>query len=489
MSVTETQPLRKHQARALEVVDRIVGGKVTKKVITADITPGGGKTLMASLFAHALEEAGVIERVLVIVPNVPLRDQMVSSFHDPGRGLTGHLRWSGRQSTLPGAGRAIGQAQTYQLLSNPKKARKFYRWCAEKPTLVIFDECHHLCEAEHKAWAVGARTVVEGARLVLCMSGTITRGDKKAIPFIEYDSGNRAIVDIAYPRHEALEEGAVLPVEFRCFDAEVTYEHRRVEHRVELSAATDDEQSRALKTALVSRDYVETAIGRALGEWETFRAQRDYPSSAIVVCHNKTSARIAFDIVRSNFSKYRSGISIDGDPQADKMIERFRRNELNILITIRKAYEGLDVPSATHLVYLGNIRTHPFLDQVIARVTRVDRRAHLPASEQRAFVYVPNDPPVHQYVRNMLNEQAPYFEAHEKCSRDGVADFRGASTFRPGGAELTKTGSGVDGRMLTDAQHAGAERVRAMNDRFRTWGVIELLALAERMGFIPEAAE
>lgn len=474
--------LRKHQKRALEVAEEIAGGKRRgQKVITAGITPGGGKTLMASLLANKLADEGSVDQVLVVVPNDPLRRQMLESFHAPVLGLDRFLRASSAQSSIPGTGRPFGQCVTYQRLTSEREARKLAKWARSKSTLVIFDECHHLCE--EKAWERGAAHLVDAAAVVLCMSGTLWRWDEERIPFIAYDARNRAVIDIRYSRADALEEQAILPVEFKLIDGTAIYEHHSVPHDTRLSSAIQKEQPRALKTALLSGDYAEDFIATALGDWERYREQY-YPSSAIVVCHSQKTARRAMSIVAKRFPKHAAAISLSDDgAKADRAIKRFRSGDVTILVTVRKAYEGLDVPNASHLVYLGDSRSWPFLDQVIARVTRHNRNATLPWSDQRGYVYTPDDARMRDYIANMLNDQAEYFR--EKERGDGMSAARPRSSFRPEAAEVVSVGNAANGRVLTEAENAG---IRALEERF-PWTalrapLLDKLEMANSMGLI-----
>jgi superfamily II DNA or RNA helicase len=473
--------LRKHQARAQAVAREIVGGKRHQKVIVAGITPGGGKTLMAALFTHELAEAGLIEQVLVVVPNDPLRQQMVEGFHDPKRGLDRYLSAPGVQQSLPGTGRPFGQAITYQRLTNERESKRIATWCSKKPTLVVFDECHHLCV--DKAWERGASRAVEASKLALCMSGTLWRWDEERIPFINYDESGKALIDIRYSRAEALAEKAVLPVEFRFFDGEAIYEHGGREHKVTLSQAVKKERARSLKTSLKSPDYAERFIVESLGEWERYR-QQYYPSSAIVVCHDQKAAKRAMAVAKKHFARHAPALSLHGESQSDRAIKKFRAGEHAILVTVRKAYEGLDVPGATHLVYLGDSRSWPFLDQVIARVTRFNRNAPLAWEEQRGHVYTPDDRDMREYVGKMLEDQAEYFREKERGLGTSAAPKR--STFRPDTANVTEINYGVDGRPLTTEENIGVRELDRLYPQMRA-PLSDRLDMARRMGLIPLA--
>ena len=87
------------------------------------------------------------------------------------------------------------------------------------------------------------------------------------------------------------------------------------------------------------------------------------------------------------------------------MLAAFRlRPEPSILVTVAMAYEGLDAPEVAVVAALTHIRSRPWLEQMVARATRVDPRAG-PYEAQRALVFHPDDPLFAQFRRRMEIEQ------------------------------------------------------------------------------------
>ncbi len=63
-------------------------------------------------------------------------------------------------------------------------------------------------------------------------------------------------------------------------------------------------------------------------------------------------------------------------PGAHQAVAAFRlRSEPSILVTVAMAYEGLDVPEVAVVAALTHIRSRPWLEQMVARATRVDPNA------------------------------------------------------------------------------------------------------------------
>ena len=68
------------------------------------------------------------------------------------------------------------------------------------------------------------------------------------------------------------------------------------------------------------------------------------------------------------------------------------------------AYEGLDVPEVAVVAALTHIRSRPWLEQMVARATRVDPNAG-PYETQRALVFHPDDPLFQRFRIRMETEQ------------------------------------------------------------------------------------
>jgi superfamily II DNA or RNA helicase len=75
-----------------------------------------------------------------------------------------------------------------------------------------------------------------------------------------------------------------------------------------------------------------------------------------------------------------------------------------ILVTVSMAYEGMDCPEISHIACLTHIRSRPWLEQMVARATRVDPHAG-PYDGQSALVYHPDDPMFRSFRHEIETEQ------------------------------------------------------------------------------------
>ena len=98
-------------------------------------------------------------------------------------------------------------------------------------------------------------------------------------------------------------------------------------------------------------------------------------------------------------------LATSDERDAHESLAAFRLTaEPSILVTVAMAYEGLDAPEVAVVAALTHIRSRPWLEQMIARATRVD--PHAGAYEnQRALVYHPDDPLFAKFRQRVETEQ------------------------------------------------------------------------------------
>lgn len=98
-----------------------------------------------------------------------------------------------------------------------------------------------------------------------------------------------------------------------------------------------------------------------------------------------------------------------GMPDSEEAVKLFRKRDIEVLITIGKAYEGLDAPGCTHLIHLGVNRSDPWLTQCFARAWRRDYHASAPPiQEQRAEIFIPADIRARRVVEFITQEKVQH---------------------------------------------------------------------------------
>lgn len=485
--------LRKHQRQAIERARRILSGAEESSKTVAHVTPGGGKTLMSALFANEMIKAGYVDRVVVICPRDSLRTQMVESFMCADLGLSNRvIVWDPKKSRIGLLfNDSCGVVTTFQ--AAVRYTAKLEKLVAGARTLLIVDEGHHMAgadddddvEDDYAAWKAAVEPLIRSAVHTLLMTGTLYRSDEDRIPFVDYED-NKPIAHIRYTRQDALIECAVLPIEFRMWDGDAEFTHRGSTKKTKLSTTSERDWSRTVRTLLADHrgtipgeapGYVLGFLRNALGEWAEYR-RSVYRSKAIIVCLNQPMAEWVNDRVRS--MGFDSTLAISREKHSSRRIKFFRKGTGgDVLVTVGMAYEGLDVPDATHLLLLTNRRARPWLEQAVARVTRVNRGCDLDFMTQRAYVYVMDDGPSRQFVDQMLSEQDDCVPERERKEKKEGAP-RGPSTFRPisGVATVRREGSDVDGR-IPEHMNQIVQKLRKASPEWAGLSAREVLARFE----------
>ncbi len=454
------RPLRTHQAQLLAIARAVASGEASEVGdILAAVTPGGGKSLLPVLAAHALIGAGVVARVCWVVPRDSLRLQAEEAFADPAwRSALGHALSVRAAENAPDPSRGLaGYVTTYQAIAAAPALHlaEFRR----HPTLLVLDEAHHLPALEGggsatdgpdpaAAWSAAMLPMLSHARVRLLLSGTLERSDGRRILWLPYrraglgaaGQGSFASrkgeeVDLAapgwavvgYSRAQALSERAVLPVRFGALDGEASWlaepgpDRTRAQlgpHR--LGAAFPSETTRpALFTALRT-GFADALLREAFDATRRLRAQRRARLGAaagepcrglgklLVVAPGQEQARRYLTLLRgwvpaAAHDTVRLATSDERD--AHDTLAAFRLlPEPGVLVTVAMAYEGLDAPEVAVVAALTHIRSRPWLEQMVARATRVDPHAG-PYDGQEALVFHPDDPFFAKFRWRMEQEQ------------------------------------------------------------------------------------
>lgn len=405
--------MRKHQLEMSRIADDIVTGEFTKKSITLDCTPGGGKTGAGTLLANRLLDAGIISSVLWLVPRLSLGEQVVDAF------ATGFGHKDGRQlcvvdgqdnlfaPDLPNMPRTVGHVTTYQTVAARQNYQRFSDAVAARPTLLILDEVQFLNDDQPfadegvRGWQPKVKAVRDAAAFTLVMSGTLWRTDNKRIPFVEYQRGDGStnypersksypLWDISYTLRDAVRERAVLPTEWRVRGGETHYAFNGVEQTHDLASDGGDEESRKVRTFLSSERVVHGILDDMVDDWRTFCRDR-YQSRMLVMADRQADAAKMREYLQQRHN-VACVLATSREEAAGRQLRHFReRKHGQCLVTVAMAYVGFDCPDLTHLAYLSAIRATSWMLQSFARVSRFDARSPVPYDLQHAYVYGPDD--------------------------------------------------------------------------------------------------
>lgn len=485
--------LRKHQREAKTIAEAIVDGTWSlrgRKTIVCNVTPGGGKTGMAAIFAQILLEGGTVNRLLVGMPRSNLVRQILATFRANGAPVLKAEQGKLQQSSME---RSHGFATTYQLVS--KDAAAFAKFVAGGRTLLVLDEAQFLAmkriedlgaESTPKAelaWYNAIRGAFDAATVVLIMTGTICREDGEPLAFVEYKDGIPC-VDIRYSRKDALREKAIIPIEFIASDAETEWAVNGHHRRSTLREAKGKDVQRTRSAFLGDSQAMDDFIRRALAHWKQWRQRNALAGDAkcIILCKSQEEAIRVTAWLETEGVRVAIAISDDGDGKSDQRIGDFANNlGAHVLVTVAMAHVGLDVPDATHLICLSRYRSKSWLEQAFARVTRFNPKFGS-WDAQRAFIFVPDELEMQAFIEEIDIDQTEALAKRKEgavfahMSRPAsLVENLGASLN--GGVRYATDGAGF----LSDAENAGIESVDrdypqfahlAPTDKLKIWHVV-----------------
>ncbi len=435
--------LRTHQRLIAGIAQAIAQDQTEVRDVLAAVTPGGGKSLLPVIMAAHLIRAGTIDRVCWIVPRDSLRLQAEEAFIDPlWRGALDHaIALRAAENSRDLCRGLQGYITTYQAVAAAPQLHlqefKRHRYLIAIDELhhlpAVFDTDRHTVTEEETSWSRAILPLLECAAVRLLMSGTLERADGKPILFLPYRAphGARKMREIdfkasgwavvGYSRRQALAEKAILPVTFGAMDGTAAWlDAAREPRAVDALSRPGDHMRPALFTAL--RTGFATAMLR-----EAYRACREHRAKRraelkipdgtetrglgklLVIAPDQTTARQYVDTLRgwmpSRQASQMVRLAISENKDAHEAVAAFRmRAEPAVLVSVAMAYEGMDCPSISHVACLTHIRSRPWLEQAIARATRVD--PHAGAYErQSAVVYHPSDPLFEQFRRLIETQQ------------------------------------------------------------------------------------
>ncbi len=461
---SSTSFLRTHQAQVAAIVGAIAAAEAADLTdILAAVTPGGGKSLLPVIAAARLIEAGVVDRICWVVPRDSLRLQAEEAFADTTwrHRLDHALSVRAADNTANPSRGLAGYVTTYQgIAAAPALHLGEFR---RHRYLLVVDEMHHLPALsdiandglvgspgadEASSWSRALLPLLETARLRLLLSGTLERADGRGILWLPYRAGPRSgtrEVDLAapglavvgYSRAEALADRAVLPVLFGALDGEASWldeagtpcgPHRLFNH-------WPTETTRpALFTALRT-GFADEMLRRAFQATRSLRAERrrrrGLPAEAqarglgklLVVAPDQTIARRYLELLQGWMPPAQADtvrLATSSETDAHESLASFRRQaEPSVLVTVAMAYEGLDAPEVAVVAALTHIRSRPWLEQMVARATRVDPHAG-EYDTQRALVFHPDDPLFGRFRLRVETEQGTLARKSKPARVQGI---------------------------------------------------------------------
>jgi len=470
---------RAFQTELRHLCEQILNGTSRVRRIVVDCTPGGGKSTVPMIVAARLAPAR-LDKICWVVPRRTLAQQAATDFADAAKralfGQRGEIRWS-TNDVNPSRGHA-GFVTTYQAIADRPGAVPDEVSGRGRRYAVVLDETQHVWAGG--PWARVVQPLVDGVPLLVQMSGGLERGDRERIAFLDdhyqdVPGGVRLVLRadeetavIRYTRQDALRERAIKPIRFYHLDGQFEWISAEGDARAldSLKGADREESAAAIFTAL-STDYARDLLLKCIASWEQHRRVNPR-AKMLVVAHSIARARSYLEEVKRQGVARVAVAASDESAEAQEAIRRYKLphdhpSAHDALVTVAMAYEGLDAAQTTHLACLTHIRSKPWIEQMIGRVSRHDYGAG-PWELQAGVIFGPDDPPLNTILGQILAEQAPFIPdsgAHGPGSgpkeRNGhIIPVVGAVT-----AAWVRDLSG--GRGITQSRLARLERAAARN--------------------------
>ena len=402
----------------------------TDEHFLADATPGAGKTAFAAyLFRHLYGSEW--KRIFVITNS---RQRRGSS--KEGGGWIGDLsdfgiqvmeNWAGRESD-PTIKDYFGAVMTYHILPGDEKDLKAL---TQVPSLVVFDEIHHL--GDQLTWGHAAKEAFDHPNVqTLGLTGTPFRSDDVEIPFIEYERDGEDLVSkghVGYTYGDALSEGVLRYVHFPTYDGPIRWHGRdgeKKDHRFEDDISEADANER-LRAAIKSKKWTLPQIREADEKLSEIRSTKP-DAAGLVVAMGKFHARQICEWMRSELG--RDPVLVESDQKrAHDRIERFKDSDSRWIVAIQMVSEGVNIERLRVGVYASNITAPLFLHQVIGRVLR--------GPDGQSWFWFPADERIMDVVNNIREMRDHVIESPDSSSGDpSGGDGDEPSLFMPVDAEL-----------------------------------------------------
>jgi superfamily II DNA or RNA helicase len=369
---------RQWQAEAFPIILRQLH---RNGVATLHAAPGAGKTFFAVATYKKLREAGLADRVVVVVPNTVILDQWKDAFG----ALRIHLDTEPRDGVIEHPD-TEGCVITYQRLAQPGTARAHALRIGKHPTVVIFDEVHHL--ADKQAWgnaaAIIAGDVTNGtihAAAVLNMTGTLFRSSRtKRISTVKYDRVStdegeklQAVADWSIKTADLI--GTELrPVDLYSYSSQAQLVDLRNEEVISSQVADLDKQQAAavFRGQLGEKGWLAGFATEALRMLDNQLAFVEEPLKLLFIADSIPAARKAADAINKIAGRDFARLVTSDTPSSRADLKAAAKEKQPCaIVAVQMVTEGFDCPQVSTIAYATNITADLFVAQMMARAMRV----------------------------------------------------------------------------------------------------------------------
>ena len=281
--------------------------------------------------------------------------------------------------------------------------------------------------SQHNSWGQKIFDTFKTCSYRLTLSGTPFRTDKTRIPFIKVDVRDatetepqqqylyQAGINVSY--EEGIRDGYLRRLTFGATDGQVTWMTKNHE---KFTTTFKDPLSKFLSARRL-RTGLETTAGHTLAPQTIKKAvyslakQREKHSKAqgIVICKDIDHANEVLKVMES-LGEHPTIISSNrASKENKKELKKFIKNEYGHhqwIISVNMISEGVDIPYATHLLFLTTVKTLIYFLQAIGRILRLTIDM-----DTVAKIFLLDDPEYIAYIVELM-AQIPQVSIVERAS-------------------------------------------------------------------------
>lgn len=440
---------------------------------------GSGKTKAVGGLAAWLLNARLVDQLVFVCPNRSIRRKTQKDFKTF---FNIDLRVFHKRKHEDGIPREVqGYILTYaHMMQDPTLHRRI---CQRVPTLVIFDEIHHL--GDDGTWGASAEEAFGKVPFVIGVSGTPYRSDNRRIPFVTYEekADQEGVIcfradppfGYAYNLGRAVDDGVCRKPIFLFSGGTVRLRFGTDTGTREVSF--DDTGISAEESALRLKGavrYGATTRRKMLGEaLERCRAEG---RKAIIFLGGDTEGEqtptqdarefLPLELCELGLTPAEFEVVTGDDPESHAKIEEFGASDKWVLVSINMVSEGVDIPELSAAVFLTSITAK---QTTVQRIGRVLRHRGDDETHHDGLIFMFADP----VYRHITEEIETIIEHEVTLKRPRGSESNGANGG--GEAKFRAEAIGIDGGEIVMAKVKDLEvpiaKLEAAKDELRRRGL------------------
>ncbi|WP_350979156.1 DEAD/DEAH box helicase family protein [Shewanella sp. AC34-MNA-CIBAN-0136] len=401
--------------------------------------PGAGKTIAAAHIAKSLIDNNKVDYVVCFSPSRIVSQSIQQTFeYVLSRKFNGHLG-------------ALGMSRTYHSLSN---TTELINNLSNSRVLVIFDEIHHCAgdgDSPSNVWGMQLLVTIQNlATYTLSLTGTPWRTDTLPIPFARYtDPEGNILCDFSYDIVEAIKDKVCRMPQITAIDLQhvVVKKNQKLkayDNLQNLLAEADVSYQNIIKHPEVIKHLLSQSVE------QLDRLRRSSPNTGgLIVASSYLHALQIQSILSGQFNKESTLVSCRLDDSVE-LIEYFKNNQSEWIISIAMISEGTDIPRLQVCCNLTDVTTELYFRQILGRVLRVTE-----AQSNFAYMFMLAEPKLVEYAKR-LDEAVPGTYTYQKSANllDSIDDSTSKElSNKISSADNNKTSTGLNFDSLNTYTH------------------------------------